>query len=133
MSTLKSRAPGGTRTSESRTCYACPGFPVDSSAGQIRRIGGGYIASGERGFYVQFEEDESGITLQERNVFLTLFGTIRSRIQPTTYASFTSEKQRLKLNEWHDILEQNDPSAIEHLKKRGMIEITHAMTALEIK
>lgn len=132
MSPVKSRAPEESRTSESRTCYGCPEFPADSSAGEIRRISGEFVASGEHGSYVQFEKNGSRTTLQERNGFLTLCETIQSRNQPTTYALFTSEKQRLNLNEWHDILGHIDPSASSHLKKHDMIEITHAITASEI-
>ncbi|CAM9753325.1 unnamed protein product [Choristocarpus tenellus] len=47
-------------------------------------------------------------------------------------AARANQKQRLTLNDWHNILGYINPSAIKHLEKRGCSEITDATAASEL-
>ena len=49
------------------------------------------------------------------------------------HASFANKKQQLTLKEWHEILGHIDPSAIKHLEKRGLINITDTTVASEMR
>ncbi|CAN0051008.1 unnamed protein product, partial [Choristocarpus tenellus] len=104
------------------------------STGSIRRNGGEFMDSGTKESYLRASKNSPKINLQKSGGFLNLTGTIINMEQESrASAARANQKQRLTLKDWHNILGHINPSAIKHLEKRGLLEITDATVASELQ
>ena len=49
------------------------------------------------------------------------------------FAALSNRKSKMTLLDWHNVLGHLNPSAIKHLEKRGLIEITDSTTIADFK
>ncbi|CAN0021700.1 unnamed protein product, partial [Choristocarpus tenellus] len=112
-----------------------PGLPCRIlSMGSIRRNGGEFMDSQTKERYLWASKNSPKKNLQKWGGFLNLTGTIITMEQESrASAARTNQKQRLTLKDWHNILGHINPSAIKHLEKRELLEITDATVVSELQ
>ncbi|CAN0497636.1 unnamed protein product, partial [Discosporangium mesarthrocarpum] len=105
------------------------------STGVLRRDRGEFVDSGIRKSYLQVSGKTTKIPLEEKGAFLTLQafpGSIKAD-RAEANATFANKHQKLTLRDWHDILRHINPTAIKHLEKRGLINITDSTVGSEMR
>lgn len=105
------------------------------STGAIHRDGREFVDSGAQPCYIRIGKGAPKINLTEEKSFLIL-DRWKEPDPPTgvsSHAKYANKRQTLTLKEWHDVLGHINPSAIKHLEKRGLINISDVTFASEMR